>query len=1162
MYIRKLINRIPGRDVGDRHSRKWGARRRVTVVIREGHDKEARAEHFVDERATEIASVIHSGIGVEVRSAPRPVRRRPRACGAKLATNHLFRTPRKSRTFPAVSDLQSSLQATLSGAYTLERELGGGGMSRVFVADETRLGRKVVVKVLSPELAAGISAERFEREIRMAASLQQANIVPVLTTGESNGLPYYTMPFVEGESLRARLGKSGALPLAEAVAVLRDVARALAYAHDRGIVHRDIKPDNVLLSGGAAVVTDFGIAKALSDARTSVPGGTLTQLGTSIGTPAYISPEQAAGDPNVDHRADIYSFGCMGYELLTGRPPFADRTPQRLMAAHMSETPRPIVELRPDLPESISSMVMRCLEKEPSARPQSAAEIVAALDATPVSGASHPAMAGVLLGGRGMLRRALGVYAASFVAVAVLAKAAIVGVGLPDWVFPGALIVMALGLPVILFTAYTQYVARRAATATPTYTPGGGTAQTTHGTMAAIAIKASPHMSWRRAMFGGLYAVGGFALVIGAFMLLRAFGVGPAGSLLASGRFSTKAPVLIADFVTTNTDSSLGTVVSDAVRAGLGQSSVISLVRTADVAATLRLMRRPPTSRLDLPLAREVAQRNGVQAIVDGKVTGVPGGYIIALRLVNADSGTELASFRETGDGPRGLIDASDKLARALRGKIGESLREVQSTPPLAQVTTSSLEALRAYSLGSRANNAENDPLKAVRYWREATRLDTSFATAWVGLAVGMGNAEMPQAGIDSALEHGYRDRDRLAEAERQRVVAVYAASGPHRDRTRSAALFADMARTGARRGSALVNAGEAMRSWRDFAAAESLNLAAVQLDSLNAVALLNVVQLELDRGRPDSAAKTLAVIRRRMPDDRAIGVMESWIAYGKGDMRRVQQLTDSLTDPAYRQRQKSVAASLAAVHGQLAQAGRFIQEASRADSAHPQRYLRDSLALAAADAWFHGPNERDAARLDAALARYPMRNIAMVDRPYFDAITGYARAGKVDRARSVLAAYRADVTDTATLRLQAAELHNALGEIALAANDPRTALAEFRRGDVGYDGKPAAECAACTDFKLARAFDAAAMPDSAIAAYERFINTPYWNRLAEADALGLAGSHKRLGELYEAKGDATRAIPHYEKFVELWKNADPELQTHVADVKRRLTRLMASEKR
>src|SRR5688572_19124261 len=222
-------------------------------------------------------------------------------------------------------------------------------MSRVFVADETRLGRKVVIKLMSSDVAAGISADRFEREIKLAASLQQANIVPVLSAGDVGGVPYYTMPFVEGESLRSRLAKSGALPIGEVIGILRDVARALAYAHAHGVVHRDIKPDNVLISGGTAVVTDFGIAKALAAAkigrdREEAPGTALTQMGTSIGTPAYMAPEQAAADPAVDHRADLYSFGCMAYELITGQTPFHGRSPQRLLAAHMVETPKPVAD--------------------------------------------------------------------------------------------------------------------------------------------------------------------------------------------------------------------------------------------------------------------------------------------------------------------------------------------------------------------------------------------------------------------------------------------------------------------------------------------------------------------------------------------------------------------------------------------------------------------------------------------------------------------------------------------------------------------------------------------------------------------------------------------------------------------------------------------------
>lgn len=349
--------------------------------------------------------------------------------------------------------MREQLQATLSAAYTLDRELGGGGMSRVFLAEETALGRQVVVKVLPQELLAGVNVERFNREILLAAKLQHPHIVPVLSAGETRGLPYYTMPFVEGESLRARLAQHGALPITEAVSILRDVAKALAYAHQHGIVHRDIKPDNVLLTGGSATVTDFGIAKAISAARTPGSAQTLTQVGTSIGTPTYMAPEQAAADPSSDHRADIYSFGCLAYELIAGRPPFTDMTPRKLLAAHMAETPRHLAELRLDAPASLVELVMRCLAKDPGDRPQHAVELVRALESVASSG-SGPAMPSVLLGGPQMFGKALAIYAAAFVAVAVVAKAAIVGIGLPDWVFPGALIVMALGLPVILWTAY------------------------------------------------------------------------------------------------------------------------------------------------------------------------------------------------------------------------------------------------------------------------------------------------------------------------------------------------------------------------------------------------------------------------------------------------------------------------------------------------------------------------------------------------------------------------------------------------------------------------------------------------------------------------------------------------------------------------------------
>ena len=277
------------------------------------------------------------------------------------------------------TDLPVDLQTALGAGYTIERELGGGGMARVFVARDSRLGRRVVVKVLAPDLAAGLSAQRFEREVRLAARLQHPHVVPLLSAGEVGGLPYYTMPFVEGETLRARLLREGALPVPDTVRLVRELADALAYAHNEGVVHRDLKPENVLLSHGHAVVADFGVAKALASATQGAPGaagGTQTTVGMAVGTPAYMAPEQALGDPATDHRADLYALGVVTYEMLAGQAPFAGRSAQALLAAHAVEAPAPVERMRADVPDALADLVARCLEKDPAARPRDAGEVL------------------------------------------------------------------------------------------------------------------------------------------------------------------------------------------------------------------------------------------------------------------------------------------------------------------------------------------------------------------------------------------------------------------------------------------------------------------------------------------------------------------------------------------------------------------------------------------------------------------------------------------------------------------------------------------------------------------------------------------------------------------------------------------------------------------
>ena len=1073
-------------------------------------------------------------------------------------------------------DLRTQLEASLGTAYTFERELGGGGMSRVFTAEETRLRRKVVVKVLSPELAAGVSADRFEREIQTVASLQQANIVPVLTVGETGGLPFYTMPFVEGESLRTQLARRGAFPISEVVGIARDVAKALQYAHDRGVVHRDIKPDNVLLSGGTAVVTDFGIAKAIAAARggdrperdsaRDLPTPTLTQIGTSLGTPAYMAPEQALGDPTIDQRADLYAFGCMVYELLAGRPPFADRTPQRIVAAHLGERPQPVAELRTDTPAVLADLVMGCLEKDAAARPQGAADVLRALDAVTSAG-TIPSAPPILLGGRGMLWRSLAFYAAAFTVVAALARVAISAVGLPDWVFPGALVVMALGLPVILFTAYVHRIAHHVATATPTLTPRGTLVPSVPGgPIASLAVKATPHVSWRRTWLGGVLAVSVFVVGVVGFMLLRALGIGPAGSLLAAGRLEARDRLVVTDFRVRGADSALGAVVSEAVRAQLGQSDVVGILSPAAIAGTLRRMDRLPTTSVDLATAREIAQREGAKAVVDGDVTPLGAGYVLTLRLVTADSGAELASFREAADGPKDLLPTIDKLARRLRGKIGESLRTVHAGPPLEQVTTPSLEALKKYAEGVRINDVESDFGGAIAPLEEAVRIDTAFAAAWRKLGIVYFNTNMPRDRQDSAMAHAYRFRDRLTEAGRLRVLADFAL-GPGRDRGRGIAAEEEMARRFPDEPGLFNNLGVDYSSRREFARADTAFRRDIALDSSSSLAFGGVIRTLVDLGRVDEALTVYDETRRRFGDIAGLELSSATLSYARGNVdsaaARFRRARTSKT-PRNRSLATRAVASLALRQGRLAESVRLLGESRLEDEQRnvPISPIEDSVTVSLIDAWFDTQPARAVQRLDALLARIPLRSLPVDDRDYFGIATVYALAGRPDRARAMVAQFDAEVKDTTLRRYFEPDRHTALAEIALAERRPRDAVEEFRRGDRRPDG-PVEGCTICIHMALGRAFDQAQMPDSAIVMLERYVTTPSWRRLlVEGDGLYLAPVYKRLGELYEGKGYRANAASYYSKFVELWKDADPELQPTVRDVRARLVRLTDAERR
>ncbi len=327
------------------------------------------------------------------------------------------------------------VKSALADRYIVERELGHGGMATVYLAQDLRHHRRVAIKVLRPDLAASLGSDRFTREIEVAAQLQHPNILPLFDSGASESagggpeILWYAMPYVEGESLRDRLARHGELPVHEAVRLLSEVADALARAHQAGVVHRDIKPENILLSGRHALVTDFGVAKAVSEATGRQQ---LTTAGVALGTPAYMAPEQAAADPHLDHRVDIYALGVLGYELLTGRPPFAGKTAQETLSAHVLQPPEPPSRLRPGISPALEALILRCLAKRPADRFQTAEELLTALEplATPSGGMTptqtQPVQGVLMASGRRNWLIAAGLAAVLLgVAVVVLARVSV-----------------------------------------------------------------------------------------------------------------------------------------------------------------------------------------------------------------------------------------------------------------------------------------------------------------------------------------------------------------------------------------------------------------------------------------------------------------------------------------------------------------------------------------------------------------------------------------------------------------------------------------------------------------------------------------------------------------------------------------------------------------
>ena len=979
------------------------------------------------------------------------------------------------------ASFQEHLELALGDEYRVVRELGGGGMSRVFLATDVALGRSVVIKVLTPELAAGVNRERFRREVQLAAGLQHPMIVPLLSAGEAEGLLWYTMPFVEGESLRERIQR-GVMSSRDALPILVDVARALGAAHRKGIVHRDIKPGNILLHEQHAVVADFGVAKALTAATSDSTG--LTTSGLAVGTPAYMSPEQAAGDATVDARADIYALGCVAYELLSGKPPFTDPSAARMLVAQVSQMPVPLYQVAP-VKHGLSQTIMLCLEKDPAMRWPSADALADALEQQ-----------------------------------------------------------------------------RYTAEATPLPPEPSARMRTPTQSVEIVAPVIPAARPSRSRMIGGGVAV---ALAVSLGVALSSRKPEPKSAVA----FSAPQSVLVSDVENRTADSTLGDLLSEALRTELQESKIVTVMTPAATASALQRMQRPVASRVSAQLAREIAVREGVPIVVEGRIQKVGNTYLVRAALVSPDDGAEQSSVQETAANDDGLIAAIGRLARRTREKLGESSTTLTALAPMEQVTTNSLDALRKYSEAIRLSEGmatEGDPRREIDLLEQAVALDSTFAMAWrrLGVKLMAGRGRFSNQSIvrgKEALTRAYNQRAKLSPVERGLTEATYFSSVDDNPGRAAAAYLAILSEQPSNRIALNNLAGSALEAGM-FERVREYGARYVAVDSTNRQAWPWVIWGAYGTGRIEEARAARAEMRKRFTAPAEVVELDEldlhWLSVER-DWPAVETLarrllTTDVHGPQVDRLTHSLMVSLA-MRGKLAASWEVndslaAQRLNGRDTIESRRSRGDPQRQRYFDrAWYGG----DTAGIHAAIASYittsGLDRWPMQDRTMFNMIFDYLLAGDSKRARARLNSYRAEVVRQKGVGAlpppNSPILASLEGQVLLGEGRPREALKVLLPLAPEALRFPQPET-----FHIGRAYLDLQQRDSARVWLSRVTDSPDPRR-AWTEASFRARALQLLCQLADTPAQKQQWCG---AFVSEWKNADPFLQPLVARARARLS--------
>ena len=740
---------------------------------------------------------------------------------------------------------------------------------------------------------------------------------------------------------------------------------------------------------------------------------------------------------------------------------------------------------------------------------------------------------------RRSLWQVVGLYAAGAWLCYQVVLGIVDGVGLPDWVPPLAIVLFLIGLPIVVATAFVQ--------------EGGPSREDfRREEPAASANLAEPPgivrrtLTWPRALVGGVLAFALLGMGTSTYMAMRVLGIGPPGSLMAAGVIDERDQILIADFRSIAGDTALAAVVSESFRVDLGRSTLVRVVTSADVREALQRMHRSDVRVVDAELAREIAVREGIKAVLEGEVATAAGAYVLTARLVAAASGDVLATHRESARDSTKLLDAIDRLTRKLRARTGESLREVNSATPLAQVITPSLDALRKFSDAMRASAFEGDPAKARRLLEEAVALDSAFASAHRALAVHHGNNGRYDLAVE-ATERALRFPERLT--ERERFMATAAKHLYHREHAQAIAVYEAMLSRFPDDRAALNNIALLFGDVGDLPRAISYYQKAIAVDTSSFFSYTNLGETYVRAGDFERARSTFQQAVARAPNAGWPVVNLAMVPAAAADFATAETalraiIADTASTRQVVMRAQTRLASVVMAQGRLRESAQITEQRMRA-AGNPDPDLVLAMDRLALDIFTF----RDVERARAAAAAMLPRLLQLQPRAdaLIEAATLFAFI-EPPYAHTLLDKYATveqRAQPWADPRVPIAE-----GMLRLAHNDVAGAIAHMRRGRDRL-------CLGCEEIFIAHAFERAQQPDSVAAAYKRYLAETSTDR-HWVDRIVIGSVHERLAQLAERRGDLAEARTYYQHLMQLWAKADPELQPRVAAARDRLIRLAA----